>query len=400
MTLDSLTVVMIAAAMSIIMSCILFSVSRDMPPSIRGVARWALGSFAAGISGICFGGRGIFPDWLSIIVANIGLLTGIALWLSGTQQFYGRPETNRFILGIVAFGSAGIAWGALVMPSYHLRMSVVTISLICLYGSQLMVILRYGSRHFSTFFLAATLSVQLVVLVVRGATAMLGFSSGEFFSADLIQIVYFATYAVVSLLLAVGYVMVSTHRLNRELEWHATRDSLTGVLNRRVFTEICEKNLERAMAMRQPFSVFILDLDHFKTINDRHGHAMGDTVLIAFCRKIESVLGPGATFARLGGEEFVIGAMDMSEPDALKLAGVIRSVVAARDDPHLPHYTCSIGIATTQEQSATLGQLMAAADDALYLAKRAGRNIVRHGSLPDETTTLDAMLRSNTLTAS
>ncbi|MBB5215894.1 GGDEF domain-containing protein [Parapusillimonas granuli] len=380
MMLDSLTVVMIAASMSIIMSGILFSVHRDMPPSIRGVARWAWGSFAAGVSGICFGGRGIFPDWISIIVANVGLLTGIALWLSGTQQFYERRETNRLILGIIAFGAGGIVWGLLVMPSYSLRLGVMTASLLCLYGSQLFLIVRYGFRHFSTFFLAATLVVQLVVLMVRGVTAALpGFSSGEFFSTDIIQIVYFATYAVVSLLLAVGYVMVATHRLNMELERHATRDALTGVINRRVFTEICEKNLRRSLRARQPFSVFILDLDHFKSINDRNGHAVGDTVLIEFCRKIESVLGPGATFARLGGEEFIIGAMDMSEAGSLELAGAIQAAVAARSDPFLPSYTCSIGIATTREPSAALGRLMAEADDALYLAKRAGRNVVKHG---------------------
>src|SRR5690606_18270124 len=104
--LDSLTVVMIPAAMSIVLSGILFSVSRDMPPDIRGVTRWAWGSFAVGVSGICFGGRGVFPDWLSIIVANIGLLAGVALWLWGTQQFYERPETKRLIAGVVALGSA------------------------------------------------------------------------------------------------------------------------------------------------------------------------------------------------------------------------------------------------------------------------------------------------------
>lgn len=395
--LDSLTVVMIPAAMSIVLSGILFSVSRDMPPDIRGVTRWAWASFAVGVSGICFGGRGVFPDWLSIIVANIGLLAGVALWLWGTQQFYERPETKRLIAGVVALGSAGIVWGTLVVPSYHFRLGVMTASLLYLYGGQLVLIVRYGFRHFSSAFLAAILSIQIIVIAVRGVTAALpGFSSGEFFSADIIQIVYFITYTVVSLLLAVGYVMVATQRLNAALAWHATRDSLTGVLNRRVFSEICEKELRRSVEARRPFSVFIIDLDHFKSINDRHGHAMGDTVLIDFCRKIEKAIGPDATFARLGGEEFVIG-VDLSDADAIELAGAIRTSVAARSNPFLPHYTCSIGIATTRDLSATLTKLMAAADDALYLAKRAGRNAIKHGDFPQETEASGVLLRSSTL---
>jgi len=352
------------------------------------------------VAGFCFSGRNVFPDWLSGFVANVCLLSGGALWLLGTQQFFGRPRSTRFASILIFSGAAGVAIGWLIVPNYLLRLFVMIACMTCLNAAQLGIILRYGARHYSTYFVALALAIQILVMVVRGVSAgVSGQDAGEFFSADPIQIIYHAAFGIVTLLVAVGYVILATRRLNAELAWYATRDPLTSILNRRAFSQVAECHLRCCLDDGRPFSAFIIDLDHFKRINDGHGHGTGDQVLIDCCRKVESRLPESAAFGRLGGEEFIVAVADMSESEAMTLAETVRQAIADRQDLALPAYTCSIGVATAHDRSTTLSRLMAAADDALYLAKHAGRNMVKHIRLRCDNKPRDAVLRTAPLTS-
>jgi diguanylate cyclase (GGDEF)-like protein len=158
----------------------------------------------------------------------------------------------------------------------------------------------------------------------------------------------------------------------------ANTDALTGTLSRRHFLELAERELARAGRTRESVAVIALDLDHFKVINDTYGHAGGDNVLRWFSRTCESQLRAIDLFGRIGGEEFAILLPNSDEASALRVAERLRSAIeslpVAIGDGRFHATTVSIGLATSSRDGETLDSLLAAADGALYDAKRAGRN--------------------------
>jgi diguanylate cyclase (GGDEF)-like protein len=160
----------------------------------------------------------------------------------------------------------------------------------------------------------------------------------------------------------------------------ASHDDLTGAFNRRHFMQLLLDERERSHRTRQPYSVALFDLDHFKTINDRFGHAAGDAVLRDFCTLVQAHMRVTDRFARWGGEEFVL-LMPVTTPvESASLAVErIRAAVAAHDwsgTSVLPaglRVTVSAGVATG-EPGESAEALVARADEALYQAKGAGRN--------------------------
>lgn len=170
-------------------------------------------------------------------------------------------------------------------------------------------------------------------------------------------------------------------------------DALTGVGNRkRLFSE-GQRLLDATLRGGRPVSVLMLDLDHFKRVNDTHGHAAGDAVLAAFAALLRSLLRQSDLFARYGGEEFAVLAPNAGGRQALELAERIRQAVERLEVPvegKRLRFTVSIGAASLQPRPAaqvhgsveTLEALLGHADEALYAAKAAGRNRVEGRNMP------------------
>jgi diguanylate cyclase (GGDEF)-like protein len=180
----------------------------------------------------------------------------------------------------------------------------------------------------------------------------------------------------------------------RELEVLAISDPLTGVANRRHFAAIARTELERAQRNHHPVSLLMLDLDHFKALNDEYGHAMGDAALLETTRIMADIVRGHDLVARFGGEEFVVLLPDTALDGATQVAERLRRAIADHvllvEDAGTPtrtdgrtdgrstvHWTVSIGVAKWRQDSEGLEALIARADDALYQAKAAGRNRVR-----------------------
>jgi diguanylate cyclase (GGDEF)-like protein/PAS domain S-box-containing protein len=161
-------------------------------------------------------------------------------------------------------------------------------------------------------------------------------------------------------------------------------DGLTGIANRRHFDVAIEKEMRRAMRTSSPLSLLMIDIDHFKDYNDHYGHQQGDGCLIRVAAELAAMLQrPTDLLARYGGEEFAAILPDTDAGQALRMAEAIRERAAALRIPHektgnaLKHITVSIGIATQHPQQVLeIATLIGAADSALYLAKRSGRNRV------------------------
>jgi diguanylate cyclase (GGDEF)-like protein/PAS domain S-box-containing protein len=178
-------------------------------------------------------------------------------------------------------------------------------------------------------------------------------------------------------------------RLKLQLEELASTDSLTGLATRRRFLELAGHELARARRNGRPISLIVLDLDHFKDVNDRWGHAGGDRVLRATGDLLRRSLREFDLAARWGGEEFCLLLPDTEAAAALATAERLREAIAAMPVPSPPagtlRVTASLGVAATGSGSADIDALVEAADQAMYRAKREGRNRVRR-SWPETVT--------------
>jgi len=157
----------------------------------------------------------------------------------------------------------------------------------------------------------------------------------------------------------------------------ATRDELTGLLNRREFDRIMAEEEERARRFGQPLSLVVIDLDLFKSINDRHGHAVGDAVLKEAAARMAESIRTVDRAARIGGEEFALILVQTDRASALEVARRAISSVAkgeVKTGALSIAVTASAGVATLPSDALTAADLFAVADKALYSAKGAGRN--------------------------
>ena len=154
------------------------------------------------------------------------------------------------------------------------------------------------------------------------------------------------------------------------------RDALTGALDRGRLEHLGRKRVEEAALAGRALSLLIIDIDHFKSFNDRFGHAAGDVVLQRIVRIITAAVGPSDTVFRFGGEEFVVIADELTRTAAMALGERIRRDVASHMEADVPLVTVSIGLATCAEDASDYEGLFDCADRRLYLAKSAGRNCV------------------------
>lgn len=178
-----------------------------------------------------------------------------------------------------------------------------------------------------------------------------------------------------------GFLVLSMSKEKIEVRHRkaAMQDPLTGIANRRAFKEQSERRLTANQQAGRASSFLLMDLDHFKSINDSYGHDGGDQVLVGFTELVTNLIEPEDLFCRMGGEEFAVFLSDANTDRALDIAESIRAILDTRglavDGTDIP-VTVSIGVVSSEERDAPLRTLLANADAALYQAKAGGRNCV------------------------
>ena len=163
-----------------------------------------------------------------------------------------------------------------------------------------------------------------------------------------------------------------------ELKQRALTDALTGLKNRDYFRQQAVQFVAEARRYQKVFSLLVIDIDHFKKINDNHGHAMGDQVLVSFAKEISPLLRDVDILVRYGGEEFVVLLPFTDLSGATQLAERLRSHVADSEVAYIP-YTLSIGVTEFDVANDDIDKVFQRADKALYRAKKKGRNRVESG---------------------
>lgn len=175
------------------------------------------------------------------------------------------------------------------------------------------------------------------------------------------------------------------YKYTRDLEYYATRDPLTSLYNPRMFKELLGYEIGRSDRHKVGFALLMLDLDNFKTVNDRHGHSFGDQFLQAFAKVLEESVRPGDCLARYGGDEFTIILPEAGEEQAhsvgQRIMQQLDKLVLNAPDGQGVRATSSIGIAVYPQHGQSPADLFVMADNMMYKAKRSGKNAI---AFPDE----------------
>jgi len=190
-----------------------------------------------------------------------------------------------------------------------------------------------------------------------------------------------ATPLVAAILPVIGttaFLLMCSERIRRQWEHAALTDALTGLANRRTLTRVGSERLSRALTEQRAFALAVVDVDHFKSINDRYGHDVGDIALRHVADTLASSASPGTLPGRQGGEEFVV-LLDADPARAQQEAEQLRNAIRDarfRAGEHELQITVSIGITHCTATDRHLDDLLRRADQALYAAKSGGRDRV------------------------
>lgn len=319
--------------------------------------------------------RGMGVDWLSIIVGNMVLLISVAMNWTVVRAFCGRATLWPWL------PVAPLLWLLLCLwPAFYddVRWRVTAYTLLMTPFMLAAMTELWRSRHdlgVSSLPILLLIGVNTLFYLVR----MLVYPESSVTSGSSAPSPLFAVLLVESMLYAVGFAFLLLsmvkERAEQQFRVAAYSDPLTGIGNRRAFISAGEHLLRLCAEQRQPVSLLLCDLDHFKAINDLHGHPEGDRVLQQFSREMALQLRKSDVFGRIGGEEFACLLVG-TEADALVLAERICTAFAAAAPAHRPQ-SVSIGVASSQQAGYDLTRLLSLADQALYQAKRGGRNRVQ-----------------------
>jgi len=371
--LDPTTILLTSTLMAGAMCIVLFSAYRSFPPEVKGLGQWALGMCSLTLAGVILCSQNLIPEALTLFAANTTMMGCAGLMLIGTQRFYGRvPSWWWLALAWVTGMGCLIGW-YVITQDFALRVAVFSLLTLSFYVPQLALVARHGERHFSSRFFGTLLLVQSLVLLLRAVVAMNGGVGTSNASNGPVQSIYLLTANFMTLLMAVGFMAVATRRLQTVMEHRSNSDPLTGVLNRRGFAAVYAREMALMRRNSKPMTLLSIDLDFFKAINDQHGHAVGDQVLVHAARTTVSALREIDHVARFGGEEFIVLLPQTTQERARTVAQRIQSLLCASAND-LPSYTVSIGIACQSIPDESMEAVMARADAALYKAKAAGRD--------------------------
>lgn len=359
-----------------LMGVVLTLLARNAQDVVPGLQQWARATWLVFVSAILFALRDFLPVLVSVTLANAMLIAALLLYLQGSSLYF--QVRMRWAGWLVWCGLClvGLSWYAQVEPSFRWRMAFVLPAMGSIMGAHAWLFWRQPGSSLGRRFTVLTLSAMTLVFALRWVHALLwAQDDGHLFAPEGVQSVYMSSYTVLLLLITVGFVLLASERMREVFEFQATHDMLTGAFNRRAVLDRLTQELARSQRYQGVFSVLMLDLDHFKHVNDRYGHQVGDDVLKRFVQRIGKILRPNDTLGRLGGEEFLV-LLPETSPAAAQATAERILLAVAQDGEALPVCTASIGVTSWLPQDISVDDIVARADRAMYTAKGNGRNRV------------------------
>jgi diguanylate cyclase (GGDEF)-like protein len=366
------TFVVITGLMSCLMSLVLFSLRKTYPSSIKGIENWAAFPLLTFLASILYATQGRWHPVASSALPNMLLILALMVQRQVTLKHFGQPIDRRsnVILFLACLGFVCWTTGE---DAYYIHRLVFISGLISLMlSSQIPVIWSHRQGSFAVHLLLLTLASVSLVMWGRAITAIIEPPDPGIYKYSFFQAIYLASFSFGVLLVSISSILMAGEQLRKEMEKMLRNDALTGALTRRATFEYAEYELARSARTGAVFSVLMVDLDHFKDINDRYGHQVGDRVLKEFVQCVEQVLRRPSAIGRYGGEEFAVILPDTDQAQAMHVAERIQDRLRERPEP--PSISASIGVASHVAGNDTLDTLMGRADAAMYRAKNRGRD--------------------------
>lgn len=374
------TAMQLTATMTMIIGLALAFTVTGYPQSLQYPMRlWVRGLLIQPFAYGLFSVRDRVPDWLSIIVANSLLLIAFVHLIAALHVYNRKPLRLPLMIAIMAVTVVGEILLTYVWPSMYGRICLISlvIALLCGFGIRA-IYYRDDAITRPEHMVAIMLLVGILIMLARVIwipdPGMLSLTA----STPMQGIVF--TYAsLMPVITTSGFLLMCGERLNKDLTRLAMLDPLTGVFNRRTMTEMADKAIAASKRHGRALSLLILDIDHFKRINDQFGHEAGDLALCRLVELVQEVMHESDVLARIGGEEFVLILPDSDERAAVDFAERIRRRL---NDANFSisgwavPLRVSIGVGTLGPEISNLETLLRETDHAMYEAKRSGRDRV------------------------
>lgn len=377
--IDSRTVFLLTGMMGGLMALILLSIKRSYPSSIKGLGEWSYSLVLLFLAGMLSAVHLQLPAAIGIGLTNIMVWSALYLGYFGSQLFFGlEPKPIPWVSLVLGVWLVSM-WFTVVDPSYVIRLRMSNMLMLLLFGIHAHLIYQNRLNSSAKVMAFSVLLIISGIQIMRFATTFTMPPAVSNMDTSLPHLIFILGFAFSILLISISMILMATDKLRTELEHLATRDSLTNALTRRSMNDSIEQELQRCKRSQRQMALLVMDLDHFKAINDGHGHQAGDQVLIRFVNQVNKLLRQVDQLGRFGGEEFIALLPETSLQDAQLVAERIRAIAGVKDGDSMPACTVSIGIATNSQPNDTVDTLLARADAAMYRAKANGRNRVETG---------------------
>ncbi len=319
-----------------------------------------------------------------VVLGDALVVLGFIAMRRGLQWFMRKPRTDleHLLIGAVTTALAATVFMPFDLPAASAVLVAVATIWVCMRAAlESHTIIQSEFGRLTPWVVVSPLGVVMGMMLLRvgyvvfnvGATMPMW----EHNSIAQIVLIMLLMALAVTINFALGYVVVM--RLVGKLRHLSQHDGLTGLLNRRAMEQLLDREAQRLQRFGQPYAVLLVDIDHFKRVNDQLGHAVGDVVLT----RVAALLGEQARevdrVARFGGEEFCVLLPHTQREGALQAAERFRAAVRQQpiewEDQRLP-ITVSVGVAAASDPAETVEALLHRADQAMYRAKAQGRDRV------------------------
>jgi len=380
-TLDLRTLAVVLMLISFALSAVMIYVWRSSK-TYDGFGWWTAGTTTAAITFVVLGSFGSSSQVTSVALASAAGTGSLITSYLGIRKFFGRRMHYFGAFAVWAFSIVIPVWFTFVQFNPTFRIVIMSLLVAVITGASAYEFKGATDKESRRIFAVARYSYGLFAFWMI-ARSVLTINDPQLFSSNIGQAWTLAIYIVSLVFWTFNYLILNNQRMRVELEaakadlaLQATTDFLTGVPNDRSFFEIGNKEFMRAVRFRYPLSVVMMDLDGFKSINDRFGHAHGDKVLRSAVEACTVKLRSSDTFARLGGDEFAILLAFTTAENARFVAEALREAVQESLPNGQHRITASFGIAEILDTDGKIDDMLARADQCLYEAKRLGRNRV------------------------
>jgi diguanylate cyclase (GGDEF)-like protein len=377
-SLDFKTLIFTVSLLTLMLS-VLLAFARIYAEGIAGIGYLAAGNLAIGLGMIAILSQlDNLPRYLIPGIALIAL--GNGLYINGIQSFFGRKPRHYIPLALAA--AVIVIDLVCVVLQQNMRAAILgntSIHLLANAGCAFLLIRNGRQALYSPYGFTALLFLIMSLLMLARIFVVANADPAAFQSVLKwpINKFTFLWAGAFQLCITFGFVLMLHYRMAERLRSFAAHDWLTGALNRRYLEESALRMVANCRRVNIGLAVLLFDLDHFKKVNDRFGHQVGDEVIKSFAAIVQSTIRAGDLFGRYGGEEFCVLLPNASEEDALTFAERIRAAFERETFTFRNEtFQCSVsaGVSNVALAGSDVERLIAAADLALYQSKASGRN--------------------------